>query len=70
MYRMGLSDTPDCPCGTAPQTPEHILQTCPLYHGKRIQYWPEDTPVKQKLWGPQSDLKKTSDFISSVLLDV
>ena len=31
LYRLGISHTPDCLCETGPQTPEHILQSSPLY---------------------------------------
>ncbi|XP_041350882.1 uncharacterized protein LOC121369872 [Gigantopelta aegis] len=30
MYRLKLADTDECPCQTGPQSPEHILQFCPL----------------------------------------
>ena len=70
MYRMGLSDTPDCQCGTAQQTPEHILQTCPNHQEARVQHWPEHKTVQQKLWGNKENLTKTANFISSTGLEV
>ena len=33
-----MSHTPDCLCNTAPQTSEHILQSCPLYREARNQF--------------------------------
>ena len=70
MHRMGLSHTPDCQCGTAPQTPEHILQTCPNHQAARVQHWPEHKTVQQKLWGNKENLSNTANFISSTGLEV
>ena len=70
MYRMGLSDTPDCQCGTALQTPEHILQTCPTHQAARVKHWPEHKTVQQKLWGTKANLENTALFISSTGLEV
>ena len=70
MYRMGLSDTPDCQCGTAPQTPEHILQTCPTHQEARVKHWPEHKTVQQKLWGTKSNLENTAFFISNTGLEI
>ena len=70
MYRMGLSDTPDCQCGTAQQTPEHILQTCPNHQEARVQHWPEHKTVQQKLWGNKENLANTSNFLCSTGLEV
>ena len=63
---MGLADTAHCECGAVEQTPEHILQTCPLYEERRQQTWDEDTPVKTKLWGTVDDLRRTANFIGSL----
>ena len=70
MYRMGLSDTPDCPCGTALQTPEHILQTCPTHQAARVKHWPEHKTVQQKLWGTKTNLENTATFFSSTGLEI
>ena len=34
-HRIGLSHTPECPCGTGLQNAEHILQWCPLHREAR-----------------------------------
>ena len=65
MHRMGLSHTPDCQCGTAQQTPEHILQTCPNHQAARVQHWPEHKTVQQKLWDNKENLSNTANFIST-----
>ena len=70
MYRLGLSHTPDCPCQTAPQTPEHILQDCPLFLEARREQWPTGATLVEKLWGNKLDLTKTADFILQTKLDV
>ena len=33
LYRLNLSHTNECPCCTGSQTPEYILQDCPIYQG-------------------------------------
>lgn len=63
MCRLGLSHTNLCPCQTAPQSPEHILQECPLYKETRKKMWPNYTSVEEKLWGNINKIKQTCDFI-------
>ncbi|XP_041350975.1 uncharacterized protein LOC121369959 [Gigantopelta aegis] len=46
-FRLKISHTDECPCGTGPQTPAHILQSCPTFDTLRQQMWP-----REKLWGP------------------
>ena len=70
MHRLGLSHTPDCPCETGPQTPEHILQTCPLYQEARIKHWPHGATLQEKLWGNKDSLLLTTSFIQSTNFDV
>ena len=70
MKRMGLADTAHCECGADEQTPEHILQTCPLYEERRQQTWDEDTPVRTKLWGTVDDLRRTANFIGRLELTI
>ena len=70
LYRLGLSHTPDCPCETGPHTPEHVLQSCPLHQAERTQQWPNGATLAEKLWGPKENLIETTNFISSIGLDV
>ena len=70
MYRLGLSHTPDCPCQTALQTPEHILQSCPLHRATRLHFWPQGATVEQQLWGNAEQLAKTAQFIKTTNLNV
>lgn len=70
LYRLGLSHTPDCTCQTGPQTPEHILQSCPLYQDARTQHWPSGATLAEKLWGNKTNLTTTTNYISSIGLDV
>jgi hypothetical protein len=70
MYRLGLSHTPDCSCETGPQTPEHVLQSCPLFQEARTQYWPHGATLAEQLWGNQDELMKTTSFILTTNLDV
>jgi hypothetical protein len=40
------------------QTPEHILQTCPIMTSQQ-HFWLEPTILKTKLWGTADDLQRT-----------
>ena len=70
MYRLGLCHSPDCPCETGPQTPEHILQSCPLYQAERSCLWPQGATLQEKLWGTKDQLVTTATFISSLKIEV
>ena len=70
MYRLGLSHTPECPCQTGLQTPEHILQSCPMFHEARMQQWPSGATLSEKLWGNKNDLTKTTDFLTKTNLTI
>ena len=52
----------ECPCGTGPQTPNHILQSCPTFDDLRRQTWPSPVEPHRKLWGPVETLQQTVDF--------
>ena len=64
MNRMNLSPSPLCPCGLEDQTPQHILQTCPMYQELRQRVWPSVTSLQAKLYGSLEELEKTTQFIS------
>ena len=70
LYRINISDTPDCQCGTAQQTPEHILQECPLLTQQRNHIWPLPESIETKLYGSGEDLKRTVQFASSADLSI
>ena len=70
LHRLGLAHTSDCPCGTGPHTPEHILQLCPVYDQNREQIWPMGADLDQKLWGARDDLLRTIEFIQNINLKV
>ena len=64
MFRkLKLAPSPTCPCGLEDQTPEHVLQTCPLLQGLRETTWPAATPMHTKLHGCRQDLETTASFI-------
>jgi hypothetical protein len=52
-HGIGLSHTPECPCGTGLPNAEHILQWCPLHREARNLAWPHGTTMEEKLWGPK-----------------
>ena len=59
-----------CPCETAPENAEHVLQTCPLYHSNRSALWPQETTYNDKLYGGLEQLTTTAQFITSIGLVV
>ncbi|KAK7097475.1 hypothetical protein V1264_004448 [Littorina saxatilis] len=70
MHRLGLSHTPNCLCETGPQTPEHILQTCPLHQEARTDHWPQGATLQEQLWGTKDSLILTTSFIQATKLEV
>ncbi|KAK7092394.1 hypothetical protein V1264_008143 [Littorina saxatilis] len=69
-HRLGLSHTPNCPCETGPQTPEHILQTCPLHQEARTDHWPQGATLQEQLWGTKGSLILTTSFIQATKLEI
>uniref|UniRef100_A0A0B7BSN7 Reverse transcriptase zinc-binding domain-containing protein n=1 Tax=Arion vulgaris TaxID=1028688 RepID=A0A0B7BSN7_9EUPU len=61
---MGLRDSAACTCGAPKQSPEHILQDCPSLSSERLEIWPTETTLQDKLWGTGEDLKRTALFMS------
>ena len=62
LHRLKISHLDECPCSTGPQTPNHILQSCPTFDGLRRQTWPSPVDAHRKLWGPVETLRQTADF--------
>ena len=63
MHRLKLATTPLCPCGKAPQTPEHVLQTCPNLSRLRQKTWPSGKSLHSKLYGSHQELVDTTSFV-------
>jgi len=63
-HKLKLTPSPTCPCGLEDQTPEHVLQSCPLLNQLRQTIWPVDTPLNTKLYGCGTDLQDTTSFVS------
>ena len=62
LHRLKVSHSDEWPCGTGPQPPSHILQSCPTFNTLRHQTWPSLVDVHRKLWGPVETLRQTADF--------
>ena len=62
LHRQKISHSDECPCGTGPQTPNHILQSCPTFDALRRQTWPSPVEAHRKLWGLVETLRQTADF--------
>ena len=61
MYRLSLSHTHECPCGTGVQDPQHILQNCPTRTREGTRLWPSGSDFRDKLWGSKEDLQTTAN---------
>ena len=70
LNKIRVSHTDECPCGTESQTPEHILQSCPLYDNLRRATWPNGEDVQEKLWGAAESLRRTTDFILTTKINI
>ena len=62
LHRLNISHSDECPCGTGPQTPNHILQSCPTFDDLKRQTWPSPVEAHRKLWGPVETLRQTTYF--------
>ena len=62
LHRLKISHSDECLCGTGPQTPNHILRSCPTFDTLRRQTWPSLADAHRKLWGPVETLRHTADF--------
>ena len=62
LRRLNISHSDECPCSTGPQTPNHILQSCPTFDALRRQTWPSPADAHRKLRGPVETLRQTADF--------
>ena len=51
-------------CGTGPQTPEYVLQPCPMQAEARLQHWPNWTTLADKLWSSNEEFMTTTNFIN------
>ena len=47
LNRIRIAHTNECPCGTKSQTPEHILQSCPIHDELRQATWPDGETYKR-----------------------
>ena len=61
--RLKLTPSPICPCGAEEQNTEHVLQRCSQYEMLRKSIWPVEIPMREKIYGPQEELMKTTRFI-------
>ena len=70
MYRLKLSHTNECPCGTGVQDAEHILQDCPTHATERASLWPTGASLLDKLWGSKQQLVTTAIFVRNTKLKI
>ena len=62
LKKFGIQPSALCDCGKDDQTPNHFLQSCPLYNRERQHIWPVSTTMDAKLWGSANDLHLTTHF--------
>ena len=48
----------------------HILQDCPLQDILRLAVWPEETPLREKLYGDLAALKKMASLVGATGVDI
>ena len=70
LRRIGVADSAMCDCGDSIQSPEHVLQTCPLHDQLRRDLWPHPTDLNTKLWGTLEDLRRTARFTTASGIEV
>ena len=70
LYKLKISHTNECPCGTGIQDAEHVLQDCPTHVEERNKIWPDGEELSKKLWGSREDLERTVSFIRNIDVDI
>ena len=65
LKKTGISDTSLCECGQADQTPDYVLQSCPIYTERCQLTWPQGADLVTKLWVSAEDLYWTAGFVAS-----
>ena len=70
MKRTGISDTSLCECGQTYQTPDLVLQSCPIYTERRQLTWPQGADLATKLWDSAEDLYRKAGFVASAGLKI
>ena len=61
--RMRIAQSAVCSCGEGEEDAEHVLQHCHRFSSLRKEIWPTTTLLKDKLFGPLDQLRKTTSFI-------
>jgi hypothetical protein len=67
-FKIGNSAT--CTCGWAPKAAGHILQDCHEHDVLRQTYWPTETTLMIKLYGPLQELQKTVRLVQETTLQI
>ena len=62
LHRLKIFHSDECSCSTGPETPNHILQSCPTFDTLRRQTWPSPMDAHRKLSGPFETVQQTADF--------
>ena len=63
-HKLRIGESALCPCKSANQTTEHLLQDCTLHADRRSKCWKEATTVETKLYGSLEDLRCTVTFVT------
>ena len=61
--KLNIGQNDQCECGS-PQTAEHVLQDCTLLNEIRNRYWPQPSPLQDKLQGNREQLQRTAQFVN------
>ena len=64
LKNIGIQPSALCDCGKDDQTPNHFLQSCPLYNRERQHIWHVSTTMDAKLWDSANDLHLTTHFVT------
>ena len=66
LKKIGIQPSALCDCGKDDQTPNHFLQSCPLYNRERQHIWPVSTTMDAKLWGSANDLHNMTTHFATL----
>ena len=60
--KLRIAESALCPCRSASQTTEHLLQVCTLHADLCSKNWKDATPLATKLYNTKKDLRRTVTF--------
>ena len=69
-YKFKVDESEMCPCNADIMTAEHLLQHCRLHDALRWDVWPEQTLLRDKLYGNLEELRRTAASVRTTGISI